>query len=202
MAKNLSLFFSFIFHPLLLPLSGISILLFSGSYISFIPLQSKKIIILLFAIGTCFLPLLMIPLFFFRKMISGIYLDERSERLIPLSLTAIFYIFTYLMFRRIPVYHYMYSFMLGCLVSVCVLFLLHFKWKISAHMTGLGGLTAFIFITSVNFQVNLLLYLILCIAASGITAVSRLILSAHTTSEIYTGYLLGIAVMTTCLILL
>jgi membrane-associated phospholipid phosphatase len=201
MTKNMSLFFSVILHPLLMPLAGISILLFSGSYISFIPLQSKKIILLLFATGTLFLPLLMIPVFLFRKLISGIYLDERNERLIPYALTFIFYLFTFIMLLRIPVYHYMYSYMLGCLVSVGALFFINFRWKISAHMAGLGGFTAFIIITSIKMEINLLVYLILGIAASGIVATSRLTLSAHTPSEIYAGCLLGFGSMICCLIL-
>ena len=201
MTRNLSLFFSLILHPLLVPLAGISILLFTDSYISYIPLQSKRVILLLFTSGTLVLPLLMIPVLIFRKVISGIYLDERSERLLPFSFTAIFYIFTFFTLRRIPVYHYMYSFMLGCLVSVCLLAIINFKWKISAHMTGLGGLTAFIFITSMYMEVNLLTFLILSIAASGIAASSRLHLSAHTPAEVVAGYVMGIIVMTGCLIL-
>ena len=201
MVRNLSLFFSIILHPLLIPLAGISILLFTDNYISFIPLQSKKIILLLFATGTIALPLLMIPVFLYRKIISGIYLDERSERLIPFSFTAIFYIFTFIMLRRIPVYHYLYSFMLGCLVSVCLLILVNLKWKISAHMTGLGGLTAFIIITSMYMEINLLTFLVLSIAASGIAASSRLHLSAHTPAEVVAGFVMGSTAMTCCLIL-
>jgi len=201
MIKKLSLFFSFIFHPLLMPVAGISILLFTGSWISFIPSQSKKIILLLIVVGTLVLPLLMLPVFLFRKVISDIYLDKRSERLIPFSLTAVFYIFTYIMLRRMPVYHYIYAFMLGCVISACVLFFLNIRWKVSAHMTGLGGLTAFIFISAIHLEVNLLLYLILSIAATGIAASSRLILKAHTPSEVYSGFLLGATIMSASILL-
>ena len=68
-------------------------------------------------------------------------------------------------------------------------------------MTGLGGLTAFIFITSMYMEVNLLLFLILSIAASGIAASSRLHLSAHTPAEVVAGFVMGSTVMTGCLIL-
>ena len=201
MTRKLSLFFSFLFHPLLIPVAGISILLFTGSWISFIAFQSKKVILMLFTVGTVLLPLLMIPVFLFRRVITDIYIDERSERLIPYSLTAIFYIFTYIMLRRIPVYHFMYAFMLGCVISVCVLFFLNIRWKISAHMTGLGGLTAFIFITAIHLEVNLLFYLVLSIAASGITASARLSLKAHTPAEVYAGFMLGATIMSCCLFL-
>lgn len=202
MPKKLSLFFSFLFHPFIIPLTGIIILLYSDTHISFISPQSKKIIIFLFASGTLLLPLLTIPLLIFKKVISDVYVSDRNNRLIPYSFTVIFYIFTYTLLIKLPVYHYLHAYMLGCLISVSVLFALNFKWKISAHVMGMGGLTALIAVTSFYMEVNLILLLILCIAASGITATSRLSLSAHTPGEIYSGFILGFLIISCCLIAL
>lgn len=202
MSRKISLFFSFLFHPLIIPLLGIIILLYSNTHISFISAQSKRIIIILFASGTLLLPLLTIPLLLYKKIISDIYVSDRNSRLIPYSFTLIFYIFTYSMLVRLPVYHYLHSFMLGCLLSLTILFILNFKWKVSAHTMGMGGLTALIAVTSFYLRVNLMILLIICIAASGITATSRLSLSAHSPKEIYSGFILGFLIISGCLIIL
>ncbi len=195
MLRKAALFFSVIIHPLLIPLAGILILFFSGSFISFIPPQAKKIIILLFITGTILLPLFMFTFLWFRGVNSNFLLEERSERIFPFAVTFIFYLFTYLILLRIPVYKLVHSFMLGGLISLLILILLSFKWKISAHMTGLGGLTAFILIVSYKLQINLIAFFILAVIASGITATSRLILKAHNPVEVYTGFVMGCIVM-------
>ena len=195
MFQKPALFFSIILHPLFMPLFGIFILLYSGSFISFIPVQTKKAILLIFTTGTLFLPLMMILLLWFRGTISNLYLDERSERVLPYVLTFIFYLFTYLLLLRIPVYQFMHSFMLGGLATLFFLITLNLKWKISAHMTGIGGIAALILAISFKLHINLLPLFILAVLASGILATSRLLLNAHTPAEVYTGFLMGFVVM-------
>lgn len=201
MLRKSAFFFSVLLHPILMPLIGVTILMFSGSFISYIPVQSKKVIILLFVTGTILLPLFMFVLFWFKGISSSLHLENKNERIFAFSVTFIFYLFTYLLLRQIPVYQLLHSFMLGALISLFLLLLLCLRWKASAHMTGLGGLTAFIMVVSYKFQINLLVILILVFLAAGITATSRLILKAHNPSEIYTGYALGFFAMLGTLIL-
>ena len=191
MTRKSAWFFSVILHPILMPLIGLSIILFTGSFISFIPVQTKKIIFLIFTTGTFLLPLLMMLLFWFRGIISDVQVMERTERVIPYAMTFIFYLFTKFLLLRVPVYHFLHSYMLGCLICLLLILLLNIKWKISSHMAGLGGLTALIMVISIKLQVNLMALLIITILASGIVATSRLILKAHTPVEVYSGFILG-----------
>ena len=195
MLKKSAQFFSVILHPILMPLIGISLLLFTGSFISFVPPQTKKLILLIFFTGTLLLPLIMLILLWFRGIISNMKLDERSERVFPYAMTFIFYLFTYFLLLRIPVYYIMRSFMLGGLVSLLILMALNFKWKISAHMTGIGGIAALILGISLRLYINLLPVFILTLLLAGILAASRLLLNAHKPVEVYVGFLLGFGVM-------
>lgn len=122
-------------------------------------------------------------------------LDERSERVFPYAMTFVFYLFTYFLLLRIPVYYLMRSFMLGGLVSLLILMALNFKWKISAHMTGIGGIAALILGISLKLYINLLPLFILTLLLAGILAASRLLLNAHKPLEVYVGFLLGFGVM-------
>lgn len=198
MYKKTAVFFSILFHPLFMPLLGISILLFSGGYVSLLPLAAKKMILLLIATGTLLLPALMMPLAYFQ---GDILMQKRFQRNIPLTLSFIFYLLTYLLFLKVPVYGFLHNFMLGSLSSVLVALFINLRWKISLHMIGLGGLTAFLFIVSFTNEINLFPFLILSILASGITGTSRLYLDSHTPAQIYAGFFAGFIAMSASLII-
>ncbi len=196
MLKKASLFLSVIFHPLFMPLAGITILLFSGSYVSLLPFAVRKLIIILFTSGTLILPALLIPLTYLR---NDFLMEKQSERTIPLVLTFIFYFMTYLLFLKVPVYRFMHNFMLGALVSVFLALLINLRWKISLHMIGLGGFTAFLIIMTMARQVNLYPWILFSIFASGIVGSARLYLNSHTPAQIYAGYITGVLIMVICL---
>jgi len=191
MLKRIAQSFSWFFHPLLMPTIGIIILMFTNSYVSFIPVQAKKMLIILTAIGTLILPALMVPLFVLQGKISNIQLDDRKERIYPLALTAIFYSLTFILFLRIPVFKLVHSFMLGALLSVLVGFLISLKWKISTHMMGLGGLIALIIVLSFKLDIYLIYPLIGVLIAAGLAGSSRLYLKAHTEAQVYAGLGVG-----------
>lgn len=193
--KTTANIFSWIFHPLLMPTFGILILLFSESYISFMPGDVKKAILLLVVFGTFILPALLIPVFLLRGVIHQIQMDDRRERLFPMAITTVFYILTLVLFIRIPVFQLLHSFILGCLVSVIIGFIISIRWKISTHMIGIGGLIAMIISFTIKMNVNLLGLLLLSLLIAGIAGSARLYLKAHDQSQVYAGFLTGFAVM-------
>jgi hypothetical protein len=200
MSKKIALGFSILLHPLLMPTIGMAILLFSGSYISNIPLTAKKLLILLVSSGTFLLPALMLPLIYMRGMITDIQMTEKRQRTIPLAITLIFYLLTFFLFMRIPVYRFMHSFILGSVISVFITLVISHRWKISIHMVGLGGLSAFLLVISLLLKINLFPYFMITILASGIAGSSRLYLQIHTAEEVYSGYFIGGLVMMGCLL--
>lgn len=195
MLKRIAQVFSWSFHPLLMPTIGIMIMMFTDSYVSFIPFQAKKMMILLTAIGTFILPALMIPLFLLQGKISNIELDERKERIYPLALTSIFYLLTFILFLRIPVFSLVHSFILGVLLSVVAAFLISLRWKISTHMIGIGGLVALVLVLSFKLDLHLIYPLIGVLIAAGITGSSRIYLEAHTEGQVYAGFLTGFLIV-------
>jgi type IV secretory pathway VirB6-like protein len=82
MIKKSAVFFSYLLHPLLMPTFGILIIFFTNTYLSTIPFEAKKMLIILVFIGTLLLPALMIPVFFIKGMVSDMGVKERRERII------------------------------------------------------------------------------------------------------------------------
>lgn len=199
MLKKIAQSFSWTFHPLLMPTVGIFMLMYTDSYLSYIPGQAKNMIILLTGIGTLVLPLLMIPVFLLQGKINNLQLDDRKERIYPMALSSIFYLLTFFLFSRIPVFKFLHAYILGAFFSVFVATLFSLKWKISAHMIGLGGLTGLVAMASIKLNINLYYSLLGILIASGLTGASRLYLEAHTPAQVYSGYLTGFLIMMLCL---
>jgi hypothetical protein len=200
MIKKSALVFSYLLHPLLMTTAGIIFILFSETYMSYLPSDAKRMLIILVAIGTLFLPAIMVPLFMIRGMVSSVNIEDQRERVIPMAITLVFYVLTYILFLRMPIYKFIHAFILGSALSVLAGFLLNFRWKISAHMIGIGGLTALITMTSLVYRVDLLGFILVLLLLSGIVGSSRLLLEAHKPSEIYIGWLTGFVIMAAVLL--
>lgn len=199
MLKKIAQSFSLTFHPLLMPTIGIVLLLYTDSYLVYIPAQAKNTIIILIAIGTLILPLVMLPVFLIQGKINSLQLNEQKERIYPLILTSVFYLLTFFLFQRIPVFKFLHAFILGAFLSVFAGAIISLKWKISAHMIGLGGLTGLVAMASIKLNINLYFSLIGIIIATGLTGSSRLYLNAHTPAQVYSGYATGLMIMIICL---
>lgn len=200
MGKTIAKIFSVIFHPLLLPSFGIIILYNSGSVLEYLPFQAKKIILLVVGVSTFILPLTFVPFFIFQKIIKNVQMENTRERLIPFFITSALYFFCYYLLIRLGAPQTIPKFILAATTTVVVLFLLSFKWKISAHMTGIGGLTGSLVAVSFRLGVNLEYFIIAAVIASGIIGYSRLVLKAHKPYQIYLGWLTG--VFTTIMVIL
>ena len=92
-------------------------------------------------------------------------------------------------------------FVLGGGIALGVLVGINFFWKISAHMTGLGGLAGGITGLVLELQVNLQDYFVIAVLIAGIVGTARMYLKSHSFLQIAAGWLLGFSSMllTLCL---
>jgi membrane-associated phospholipid phosphatase len=83
-------------------------------------------------------------------------------------------------------------FFYGMTVGLIIAYLLIYKnFKISLHMLGIGGLLGFLMFVSYHYELNLLILISSFFIISGLIAISRIKLKAHTLKEIYLGFLVG-----------
>jgi len=195
MLEKLAKIISHIFHPLLIPTVGFLVLFFSGTYLSYLPFNIKAWITSIVFVCTFFIPLMFILFLQYQEIISNIQMKERKDRFVPIIFTFFLFVFCFYMIRRIDIPSMFYSFLLGGLISLLITFFITLWFKISIHMVGLGGLVALIIFISFYLKVNLTFYLIMVILITGITATARLHLKAHTPVEVYSGFVMGFAVV-------
>lgn len=191
MGKTLAKTFSILLHPLLLPTIGIIILYNSGSVLEYLPFQAKKIILLIVGVSTLILPVSFVPFFIFQKIIKNVQMENNRERLVPFFITTALYFFGFFLLIRLGAPQTITKFILAATVSAAILFLYSFKWKISAHLVGIGGLTGALIAISFRLNVNMEYYIMAAVLLSGIIGYSRLKLKTHKPFHIYVGWITG-----------
>lgn len=195
MVKNIAFFISVLFHPLLMASYG-CLMLFFGLRNSIFELMTSnetkwQITVTVFAF-TFILPVLNIYLMYKLKRIHSVTLSNRSERTFPYIMTAIFYFGLFYLFFDLRVWQTIKIFIFCAGTAILLTSLINLKYKISAHMVGIGGIIGMIFSLNLLLKYDLMHFVVIGILISGIIGWARLTLEEHKPSEIYTGFFLGV----------
>ena len=200
MIKALAKVVSYVFHPLVMPFLGIVVVFNSGSYLTYYPFEGQKAIYTIVLLSTIVLPLCFIPFFMFFKLIKTVEMTSRKERIIPYFITLAFYYFAYFILKRATAPNIIVTIILASIIALSCTLVVSFKWKISAHMIGIGGLTGGMLALSDRMIFDVSTVLIILVLISGLLGTARLYLNAHKPFEIYSGF--GIGSVVTCLVIL
>lgn len=186
---------SVILHPLVMPTFGLL------CYYSFFPtirhFNDAELFMQIFLrvlLFTLILPLMSVGLMIRIGKVQNIFIDNQRERSWPLLIAAAIYLTTYqFILPSPPVPVFIPLFVLGAAAALIAALLINLKWKISLHMIGIGGLcgglTAIYFFAHEGNP----LWLCICFILAGILGTARLLLNAHTSLQIFAGFVLGFA---------
>jgi len=188
-------FFSFLFHPVLMPAIGLFIILNSGIYSESIPANYSRFLFLIVFLCNVVLPVSILPALIYLKHLDNIYIDEKRQRLIPLFFTTVCFYIGFLIVSKFSNSTLINNFLLSSTVVVFVLLLISLFWKISMHMAGIGGLTGLIIVLSTIYQIDMAVILGTAILIAGTIATSRLALNSHSILQVFSGYLLGLSII-------
>lgn len=194
--KLLSQILSALLSPLLVPTYGVVLSLFL-TVLSTVPAPVKWTVTgVCFAI-TCLVPLLAIIVLHRIGLVKDPGLNNRNERLIPYVVSALSYgaCAAYLHTAHAP--SWLWLFMAGAGVATVVCAAVNFRWKISAHLTAVGGLTAIAFrILDMHIAapgVNFILAAMAAVLLSGLLGTARIYLGRHTLWQTLAGMANGFA---------
>lgn len=191
-----------VFHPLMIPLYVLLLLLNLDSFLTYsLPLSYKTTLAGTIFLTTALFPLLLTWILFRMKLISSVYLSARKERTYPLLAVTVFYYLTYFLLKGIHISTLFSYFMLGATLLAILALLFNYYRKISLHMIGAGSVTGFLIGLSANFGVNLSTEILAGILLSGIIGYSRLKTNSHHPADVYAGFAMGVVVMLTIMVL-
>lgn len=184
---------SYLFHPIFAPLISVYILFQLPLLINFkLTDFYKTYVYIAMAVNLVVAPLLILIYFKKAGIIESIEMKSVRERRTPYLMTLLFYLFTLalLFFIHFPTV-YLKIFLGASLVIAVLYFFTFLNFKVSAHLSGLGGICGMLFVIAMIFKVELTTLMILFILLSGVIASARLALKAHSLDELLVGFLLG-----------
>ena len=192
MFKTISKITSFIFHPLLM-VTWITILMFYTNSYWFIAIDFGNInpIVPVF-LYTFVFPAIAILMLRKLDFIDDLEMPDPKQRIIPLIITIIFYLWTFMLFKSKHFPVMMRIFMFGTLASLFISFVINIFHKLSLHMVGISGALISILLLTMVSRIDISYVFLLMIIITGLVATARLYVQAHTMREVYTGFLVGI----------
>jgi hypothetical protein len=156
-------------------------------------MAAKKQTLLIVFINAVAFPILAVVLLKAVGFIQSIFLKTQKDRIIPYMACGIFFFWAYLVFKNQTNYPLILSsFLLGVFLASSAALLANIYFKISMHATGVGGLLG-IFLLIMKSNTMLMTWpLCIAIAITGLVCTARLLISDHSTKEIYIGLIAGL----------
>lgn len=192
--RILSEAYSIVLYPMLMPAYGI--ILFCTGVVQITPTLPKAYIWLCIGgtvVLTVVIPVLLLLYMKHKGRIASLHLDDRNERTMPYIYTVVCYGFwAYFLRGTMGLPDLMLWIALGAMVALGIVTVVNRWWKISAHLTGMGGLLGGVCSYALYYSMlpsSLLVFLLL---AALLLMYARIYLEAHTPLQVVCGMLVGL----------
>ena len=195
----LSQFWSILLYPMWMPLYGV-ILFCSAArkLLPILPASYMGMCIAGTAVLTLIIPIILLVFLWRKGYIDSLHIDNAKQRTTPYIYTLICYGFwAYFVRVTVKMPTFMLLVVIGAMVALLAVTIINHWWKISAHLTGIGGLLGGICSFALNYSILPLMLIIIVLLLSLLLMYARLYLHAHTPMQVVCGFLLGL--LCTCI---
>lgn len=183
---------SILFHPLFIPTYLAAFLIYVHPY-AYAGMDEKGKLFSLLTVfnNTCFIPGFFVFVLWRLKFIQSVFLRTQKDRIIPYIAAMIFYFWVWYVYKNKseapPAFIWM---LLSTFLSSIVALMANIYCKISMHAIAIGNVLVFFILLSISGDASLE-YLMLAVLVSGLVLSARLLVSDHTSFEVYLGFFLG-----------
>lgn len=197
--KALAVFFSYIFHPLLLIIWVCFYLLYINETVFLGDVSFERLKVLLRVLGTSvFLPMVTVLLLKGLGFIDSIQLRTQKERIIPYVACITFFFWSYYVSKKLEDPLELRAFLLALFICASASLLINNYIKVSMHAMGAGGLLCLFIILLFTNKLDESASLVAAIVTAGLICTSRFIASDHKSYEIYIGFFVGLFIQLIC----
>jgi len=180
-SSTLGVTFSYLLHPMIIS-SFTFWFLISGPVAD---IENSNTVFLTSIIFSTFLPIITFLILKNRNLISDLNASKKEERLLPMSLGALFFLIGFILLRDMDTPKLIQGIMFCGMINTILAWLITKHWKISIHAISLSSsITIFWIFGHQHLVISLTLILILIVA--------RLLANAHNFLQILAGLFLGI----------
>lgn len=183
---------SFVLHPMLMPLYLLFFIFNGTTLYAFIPWSIKLYCYLVTLSALLIMPLLSLPLFRYFHLIRSYDLDEKQDRVYPVMIAVAFAFLGFWMLGRVAYTNIVQQLFLVLIILLSAFSVITLRWKISMHMTAVGGVCGFLLVLGMKYPQDVRDSLIFMLLMAGLLASSRLYLKKHNPLQIYLGFLFGL----------
>lgn len=155
------------------------------------PAPTKLALYLVVVLNTLIFPVLVSFLLIKKGVIKSFEMEEREERMIPFISNLLLLLIAGYLIRTLRLPQVFFQLILGAAAALSLAILINFKWKISIHMIGIGAMAGTFFGLSSFLMVDLRFPIIFCLIVAGFLGTARMSLGAHTSMQVYSGFLCG-----------
>jgi hypothetical protein len=182
--------FSYVFHPLFISVYAVVLYFFFGKHNY--NYQEVYLVIIQIVIITIFIPLTVYYLLLSLGKVDSIMLAHKNQRRLPLLIHAILLLILIRKSITIDYFPVLYFYFLASFISTFMAFLFLFsKFKVSLHQLAIASFTVFAVGISLHFNIRMIWIIVPLILCNGLIASSRLVMKAHTPTELILGGLIG-----------
>ena len=187
---------SVVLYPLFVPTYGMILFCWAHS-LHVAPLPWIWVVIALVGtfLLTCIIPITAIWIMMKRGQVKDLYIEDPSERTMPYVYSFMgFGFWAYLLVQILHAPSYLGGIAVGAAIAIGLVAIINRWWKISAHLTGLGGLIGGIMSYCLGIgAIPTWGTWVLWLGLSWLLMAARLRLNAHTGAQVSAGWLLGMA---------
>ncbi len=185
--------FSYVFHPLFIPIYVTLFLVYQHPYLFSAETDIEKLRLFLQMFVNCtFLPLVSVLLLRGLNFVDSIFLQSQKERIIPYIISMIFYFWNWYAFKNNIVAEELVSFSLALFIASIIGFMANIVLKISLHAIAVSVMSCFIAWLTFREIDLFILYMLISFLITGAVCTARQIVSNHSKQEIYLGIVVGL----------
>lgn len=188
LGRRFSQALSYILHPLMIPTLVIVILLYGNTVMTVIPNTAKLVFLGIVAINTLVIPALFLGLLHTLKYLPDLNLDKPRDRIVPMIIVSVCYLVCSYMLSKIMLAYLIKRFLFAALFCLLFNFIVNFFWKISLHMTAMGGLVAMLVVFNFSGFATLPYTLMAFILLAGALGSARMYLGHHNLAQVAAGF--------------
>jgi len=189
---------SIVLHPMLMGLYGVILLFLYTDFRLIFANQFIRFVSPVFFL-TCFVPIS--SMYFLKRagLIKNYELTDKRDRYLPYLTVFLAYLLLIYYFHSAKLYIWFLSTLVAPVILIVIAAIVNIRWKISAHMMGIGGLIGCTLSVCYNVKgLNPFFLFIILFILAGCLGVARLMLKRHTPAQVYVGFLTGLAVSYAC----
>ncbi len=183
---------SAVLYPMFIPTYGMLIYFLALRPLIIYPTPLIWIGVIGTLLFTCLLPLSVILVMIHRGNLTDIYIRNAKQRTMPYIYSIICYGFwAYFCSQVMHLPRFIVITAIASAVALLLVLLINRSWKISAHLTALGGLFGAMMSFSLSTGISATTALIGCSVAALLLMFARVYDGSHTPLQVVCGYLLG-----------